>query len=310
MRRLDVRQADLDNTETKFILRNGRKYKRFLLVTANAAPFLTALTDKHPYAKKSFGQNFLIDGNFISKIVDAVELTAADTLIEIGPGRGALTEPLLERCGRLIAIELDKELVPFLRTEFGENDRFELISADVLRIDFSTISFRESKMKLVANLPYYISTAVLLHLLNYRDQFSTMVLMFQREVVDRMTAPPGRSERGFLTVMIEAFFSIEKLFDVPPNAFQPVPKVWSAVVRLRPRPDVGSLAGREPEFETLVGAAFRQKRKTILNNLKSASKELNIDDPSRLLATADIDSKRRAETLTIDEWKNLFLSWI
>jgi len=267
------------------------------------------LKDQQPYAKKSFGQNFLVDRNFISKIVDAIEPVSSDIVIEIGPGRGALTEPLLERCGRLVAIELDRELIPILHDKFDESDRFELTNEDVLKIDFSDVH-PGFQLKLVANLPYYISTAVLLHLLPYRDRFATMVLMFQREVVDRMTAEPGRSERGFLTVVVEAFFEVERLFNVPPNSFLPVPKVWSSVVRLRPRSDVGPLASNEAEFEKLVGIAFRQKRKTILNNFKGAANELGAADPVQFLSASSIDPKRRAETLTIDEWKRLFTNWV
>jgi 16S rRNA (adenine1518-N6/adenine1519-N6)-dimethyltransferase len=269
------------------------------------------LSDHYPYAKKSFGQNFLVDRSFISKIIDAVAPESKDTVIEIGPGHGALTEALLGRCKRLTVIELDKDLIPALNTKFGGHEGFEIIAGDVLTIDFSSITPSDPQVvKLVANLPYYISTAVLLHLLPFRDRFSNMVLMFQREVVDRMTAAPATSERGFLTVIVEAFFTVEKLFDVPPSAFRPAPKVWSSVARLRPKADVGPLSGKEANFEKLVGAAFRQKRKTILNNLKSTADELNIDDPSQLLPDVNIEPQRRAETLTVDEWTRLFSKWI
>jgi 16S rRNA (adenine1518-N6/adenine1519-N6)-dimethyltransferase len=270
-----------------------------------------ALSDQYPYAKKSFGQNFLVDRDFISKIIDAVAAGPNDTVIEIGPGRGALTEALLDRCERLTVIELDKDLIPALNAKFGANKRFELIAGDVLKVDFSSITPGDSQeVKLVANLPYYISTAVLFHLLPFRDRFSNMVLMFQREVVDRMTAAPATSERGFLTVIVEAFFTVEKLFDVPPSAFRPTPKVWSSVARLRPKADIGPLSRQEAKFEKLVGAAFRQKRKTILNNLKSSADELRINDPTQLLSDADIEPKRRAETLTVEEWTRLFSKWI
>jgi len=269
------------------------------------------LSDQYPYAKKSFGQNFLVDRDFISKIIDAVAAGPNDTVIEIGPGRGALTEALLDRCERLTVIELDKDLIPALNAKFGANKRFELIAGDILKVDFSSITPGDSQeVKLVANLPYYISTAVLFHLLPFRDRFSNMVLMFQREVVDRMTAAPATSERGFLTVIVEAFFTVEKLFDVPPSAFRPTPKVWSSVARLRPKADIGPLSRQEAKFEKLVGAAFRQKRKTILNNLKSSADELRINDPTQLLSDADIEPKRRAETLTVEEWTRLFSKWI
>jgi 16S rRNA (adenine1518-N6/adenine1519-N6)-dimethyltransferase len=133
-----------------------------------------------------------------------------------------------------------------------------------------------------------------------------MILMFQREVVDRIVAEPGNSERGFLTVLVEAFVSIERLFDVPPNAFKPAPKIWSSVVRLVPKELNGVLSGKQVDFERLISAAFRQKRKTILNNLKASASRLKISEPAMLLSSADIEPIRRAETLTPDEWTRLF----
>lgn len=153
-------------------------------------------------------------------------------------------------------------------------------------------------MKLVANLPYYISTAILQKLVEQRECFSEMILMFQREVVERITARVGNSERGFLTVLTEAYLETEKLFDVPPSAFAPAPKVWSAVVRLRPKANIG--IENEARFRKIASAGFRQKRKTILNNLKNEFR--NID---QVLDECGIDRQRRAETLTLEEWRCL-----
>ena len=259
-----------------------------------------------PFAKRSLGQNFLVDHGYIQKIVDAARLTSEHTVIEIGPGRGALTAKLIDTGAHVIAIELDSELIPILEKQFREYDNFELIKADVLQTDLSIFATEGQKLKLVANLPYYISTAVLQHLIEYRQHFSDMVLMFQREVVDRIIANPGNSDRGFLTVLVEAFVSVEKLFDVPPNAFRPAPKIWSSVVRLTPK-DVNSvLTGKEKKFEALISAAFQQKRKTILNNLKAGAGQLTISEPTELLSEADIEPIRRAETLTPEEWIRLF----
>src|SRR5262249_49346111 len=150
--------------------------------------------------------------------------------------------------------------------------------------------------------PYYISTAILQHLIESRCNFSQMVLMFQREVVERITAKPGSTDRGYLTVLVEAFLSVERLFDVPPTAFRPKPKVWSSVIRLIPKGDDPAIAGKENDFKALVSAGFRQKRKTILNNFKAADSAITRGkDASEVLFRCGIGPSRRAETLTIDE---------
>lgn len=263
---------------------------------------------RSPFAKKSLGQNFLADETYVRKIVSAAALGKSDTVIEIGPGRGALTKQLIERAGRVIAIELDPDLARLLANEFGKHNNFDIIEADILNLDISDLA-GSRKLKIVANLPYYISTAVLQHLIEQRLSISDMVLMFQREVVNRIVAQPGNSDRGYLTVLVEAFLNVEKLFDVPPTAFRPAPKVWSSVVRIAPRGDDRSIAERGSEFERLVSAGFRQKRKTILNNLKAASAELKIEDPTGVIALAGIDPTRRAESLTLEEWKRLLINY-
>lgn len=259
---------------------------------------------RRPFAKKSLGQNFLIDQNVIEKIVDALGAMKDDVVIEIGPGRGALTEQLVEKAGKLIAIEIDRHLVPELRENFKEYSNLEIYESDVLTVDFnellSNIKSEISNLKsakLVANLPYYISTAILQRLAGQRECFSTLVLMLQREVVERIAARPGNSERGYFTVLVEAAFDVEKLFDVPPNAFRPAPKVWSSVVRLTPKPKT---IADEPAFRELISAAFAQKRKTILNNLKAIYQDAEV-----ALNNAQIDSRRRAESLSLDEWIEL-----
>lgn len=261
--------------------------------------------DKKPYAKKSFGQNFLVDPNYIAKIISALDPQENETIIEIGAGRGALTEKLIKSGADVIAIELDKDLIPLVRDEFGKFENFRLIEDDALKIDFSTFITQNSKLKtkLVANLPYYISTAILQHLIEYRANFERLVLMLQREVVERITAETGSRERGFLTVLTEAYFKTEKLFDVPPNAFRPAPKVWSSVVKLIPKNI--DFAKNEKNFRALVSAGFRQKRKTIQNNLKNAGEIMYNKDLTEILVKAGIEPHRRAETLTLDEWIKL-----
>ena len=256
-----------------------------------------AINKKPIFAKKSFGQNFLVDGNYINKIISALNPKKGETIIEIGAGRGALTESLIESGADVIAIELERNMISVLRERFAGQENFKLVESDALLIDYSSFIVHCSsfKLKLVANLPYNISTAILQKLIEQREHFSEMILMFQREVVERITARVGNSERGFLTVLTEAYLTAEKLFDVPPNAFSPAPKVWSAVVRLTPKIDVE--IENEKSFRQIVSAGFRQKRKTITNNLKS-----EFENVEKVLEECEIDKQRRAETLTLEEW--------
>jgi 16S rRNA (adenine1518-N6/adenine1519-N6)-dimethyltransferase len=264
-----------------------------------------------PFAKKSFGQNFLSDQNYIDKIIRSLDLQPEDLVVEIGAGRGALTEKLIESGSTVAAIELDRDLIPLLKEKFGQNNNFSLVEDDALKINFAEL-IRQTKLeaqspktKLAANLPYYISTAILQRLIEQRDCFSVMILMFQREVVERITAKPGNKERGFLTVLVEAYLEAEKLFDVPPTAFRPAPKIWSAVARLVPKQNAG--IENEKLFREIVSAGFAQRRKTILNNLKNAPQNLKekIGDAENLLNKSQIDLQRRAETLTVAEWKSI-----
>jgi 16S rRNA (adenine1518-N6/adenine1519-N6)-dimethyltransferase len=260
------------------------------------------------FAKKSLGQNFLIDQNYVHKIVDALEIDKGDTIIEIGPGRGAITEHLVASGANVIVIELDREFVPQLRDRFVENPNFTVIEADATQVDLEQLVSEAShsalssphSVKLIANLPYYISTPILQHLSTQRHLFERLVLMFQKEVVDRITARPGESDRGFLTLIVEAAFDVEKLFDVPPNAFRPVPKVISSVAKFVPKT---SPFDNEKAFRDLVSIAFAHKRKTILNNLRTV-----YPDAKDQLERSGIDPQRRAESLTLDEW--LLLSGI
>ncbi len=257
-----------------------------------------ATNNKSVFAKKSFGQNFLVDGNYINKIISALNPQAGETIIEIGSGRGALTEGLVESGANVIAVEIERDMIFVLKEKFGGNENFQLIEADALKIDYAGFQIPDCRLKLVANLPYYISTAILQKLIEERDVFSEMILMFQREVVERITASVGNSERGFLTVMTEAYLEAEKLFDVPPSAFRPSPKVKSAVVRLKPK--AGVEIKNDKLFRAIVSESFRQKRKTILNNLKN-----RYADAENILARCEIDFNRRAETLTLEEWRCL-----
>lgn len=264
---------------------------------------------KKVFAKKSFGQNFLIDENYIERIIIALDLQVGETIVEIGAGRGALTEKLIDSGANVVAVELERGMISVLREEFGDYENFKLIESDALKVNFAelTDTLNPSKIKLVANLPFNISTAILQKLFEQREVFSRMILMFQREVVDRITARVGSSERGFLTVLTDLYLKTEKLFDVPPDAFLPAPKVWSSVVRLIPKPETEINLSDEHLFRHIVSAGFAQKRKTILNNFKNLPPNLQkiFPDINLLLNNCAIDAQRRAETLTLNEWKCL-----
>ena len=266
--------------------------------------------NKKPRAKKSLGQNFLIDQNYVEKIITSLKPQNDETIVEIGAGRGALTKYIVGKVDKVFAIELDRNLIPILQEEFSSYKNIILIEKDALEINFQNLLALQSvphKTKLVANLPYYISTAILQHLIQYRSSFSELVVMLQREVVSRITAQAGNKERGFLTVLIEAYFETEKLFDVSPNAFFPKPKIWSSVIRLKPRKFENV---NEEFFREIVSLGFRQKRKTILNNLKNAEGDLlsvfeEKGGIGKVLEKAGIAQKRRAETISLEEWKSL-----
>lgn len=248
-------------------------------------------------AKKSLGQNFLRDGSVVTRIVDALQLSTADTVVEIGPGTGALTGCLVERAGKVIAVEFDRDLIPELSRQFAGAGNFELLNEDALNLDLS--QHNEMKVKVVANLPYNVAMPILQRLALQRERIASMVLMFQREVAERITAAVGSKERGYLSVLSENAFDVERLFDVAPTAFVPVPKVWTSVVRLVPRP-------KEPDeaaLLSLVSAGFMHRRKTMLNNLRSL-----FENAADVLKEAGIDPTRRAETLALGEWKALFLA--
>lgn len=259
-------------------------------------------TDGHR-PKKSLGQNFLCDTDVIGKIIDAVDPSETDIIFEIGPGLGALTGPLVGSRASVTAIEFDRELAAKLRGRFAAISNFNVIFADALSSNFSdlvegvkTANSTADKVKLAANLPYNISTAILQHIVPQRSNFDRLVLMLQREVVDRIIATPGNSDRGFLTVLVESAFYVEKLFDVPPEAFRPRPKIWSSVVKLTPKARFES----ENNFRHLISAAFAQKRKTIFNNLKNS-----FANAAEVLESAYIDKNKRAEELTLEQWLRL-----
>ncbi|QQS48357.1 MAG: ribosomal RNA small subunit methyltransferase A [Acidobacteriota bacterium] len=253
-------------------------------------------------AKRHLGQNFLVGTHYPDRILKAVSPAAGETIVEIGPGRGALTRGLIESGARIIAIELDADLIPLLRERFAAFPDFRLVEADALKVDFCQLISPAGSARVVANLPYNVSTPVLQRLLDHRRCLSELTLMLQREVVDRITAPPGGREYGYLSVLVGMYSETERLFDVPPGAFRPAPKVHSSVIRLKVLPKPAADVADEEVFSELTKCLFAQRRKTILNNLRAASVRLGLTaDAGRLTELAGIDPRRRAETLSIAE---------
>ncbi len=260
--------------------------------------------------QKRFGQNFLTNQSIINRIIASLDPKLGETIIEIGPGEGALTHPLLERQCRVLAIEFDNNLILPLEEKFGDDENFHLVHADALATDFCEIIRPSPTARIIANLPYNVSTAILQRLIEQRNCVTEMVLMLQREVVDRIIAVPGSSERGYLSVLVEAYCETEKLFDVAPGSFRPAPKVWSGVVRVMPRHASAAEVKDEKLLWQIVSAGFAQRRKTILNNLRHAPPPLqetvkNHGGASIVLCRAEVELQRRAETLTLEEWARI-----
>lgn len=240
--------------------------------------------------RKRFGQHFLHDPGVIRRIIDAVAPRASERLVEVGPGRGALTWGLLERARRLDVIEIDRDLAAALQADPRATDGLRVHVENVLQTDFAELRGTGAPLRVVGNLPYNISTPLLFRLLTQRAAIADMYFMLQKEVVDRMAAQPGTKAYGRLTVMLAAVAEVEALFDVGPGAFQPRPKVWSAVVRLRPTENPRFEMGRDGVLRTLVTAAFSHRRKTLRNSLKGLLGAQDIE-------SCGIDPQLRPETL-------------
>lgn len=247
-------------------------------------------------AKKRFGQNFLTDQSIIASLVDAINPQEKQTLIEIGPGLGALTKPLLKKVTTLHVIEIDRDIVSWMNTEYKtpayERNNLIIHNVDALKFDFSSLG---SSLRVIGNLPYNISTPILFHLLENLPSIIDMHFMLQKEVVERMVAEPSTPAYGRLSVMLQYYLQMEYLITVPPEAFNPAPKVESAFVRCIPHIKLPFIAKDTALFAKVVLAGFSQRRKTIRNTLKSF---LNDDDFMKL----GIDSQRRAETLSVSEF--------
>ena len=244
--------------------------------------------------RKRFGQHFLHDESVIARILQALDPQPGQSLVEIGPGEGALTLPLLRACHRLVAVELDRDLVPRLQRSAEGAGELQVINADILDFDLASLDLPRP-LRLVGNLPYNISTPLMFHLIEAADAIEDMHFMVQKEVAERMVAAPGNRQYGRLSVMMQYHCECQYLFEVAPGSFRPPPKVDSAVVRLVPRTSVEHDVGDYSRFSSLVQTAFSQRRKTISNSLKS------VLDRDAIVA-AGVDPGLRAENLSLADF--------
>jgi 16S rRNA (adenine1518-N6/adenine1519-N6)-dimethyltransferase len=261
-----------------------------------------------PKRKPKLGQNFLSDRSAAMKIVEALGDISRITVVEIGPGRGALTDLLANRAGHLVGVELDRILAAQLRMNYATRPNVEIIEADVLTVDFPTMlgirtgplrdlrPTARTKARIVGNLPYYITSDILLRLFSSHELIETIVIMVQREVADRISAKPGHSEYGLLSATVQLYCDVEKLFELPPGAFSPPPKVHSAVLRLTVNPKLKELGVDETGFIEFLKLSFAQKRKTLFNNLRQVHDSTLV---TAAMKSANVKPDARAEALTL-----------
>jgi len=265
--------------------------------------------------KPKLGQNFLASPGAAEKIVDALGDISQALVVEIGPGKGALTSVLARRAGRLIAIEVDRMLATELRYTYSRQPQVEIIEADVLKLDFRTVlnrtigplndlrPLKPSRASVVGNLPYYIASDILLRLFEFHDQFDVIVIMVQREVADRIAAKPGSRDYGLLSATAQLYTKVENLFTLPPGAFVPPPKVHSSVLRLSVAPRFDELQVNPADFIEFLKMAFAMKRKTLLNNLREKYDEKRV---RAALEDAGVRQDVRAEALPLDKSAEIF----
>lgn len=247
-------------------------------------------------ARKRFGQNFLHDHGVIRRIIRSIAPHESDHMVEIGPGLGALTEEILAEAGALDAIELDRDLPPILRTKFFRyGDKFRIFETDAMKFDFRSLQEDERPLRVVGNLPYNISTQLIFHLLSHAGIIQDMHFMLQKEVVDRMAAGPGENNYGRLGIMTQYYCAVEPLFVVPPGAFDPAPKVDSAIIRLTPYETLPYEAKDVTILQNVVRTAFTMRRKTLRNNLKGLVS-------AEILEQLEIDPSQRPERITLEQF--------
>lgn len=270
------------------------------------------ILDRHGFKfKKSLGQNFLIDANILDKILTGAEINRDDNILEIGPGIGSLTQGLCKRAGKVVAIEIDRRLLPILDETLEDYDNVHIVNGDILDIDLNELTanyFGNRPFKVVANLPYYITSPIIMTFLESDLSYTDLVVMVQTEVAERIVASPGTKAYGSLTVAVQYYTEAKIISKVPASVFMPPPKVGSAVIRLSKRDSLPLEHDGSRLFFQVVKAAFSKRRKTILNALSSYQFEENMGDKDQIrefLKNAQIDPNRRGETLSIAEFARL-----
>lgn len=252
--------------------------------------------------KKQFGQNFISDDHLLAKIVEAAEITPEDVVIEIGPGAATLTAALAEKAAQVIAIEIDKDLFPIIERRMAGYSNFELVAGDAMKVDFDALAakYGAKRYKVVANLPYYITTPIVMRFLEEGFRVSELVIMVQQEVADRFLANPGTKAYGAITAAINYYGSVSRAFNVPRTMFTPRPEVDSSIVKIKCYENKPFEADDEKLLRRVIKAAFGQRRKTLNNALKALN--LPKEELDEALKTAEIDASLRGETLSIEEF--------
>lgn len=268
-----------------------------------------AIIEKYGFSfQKRFGQNFLIDSNIIDKIIDGANLTKKDTVLEIGPGIGSLTQAMAESAGKVIAVEIDKKLIPMLNETLGSYENIRIINEDILKLDLTKVMEEEGidSIKVVANLPYYITTPIIMNLLEKDVPVSSITVMIQKEVAERMNAGPGTKSYGSLSLATAFYSETEMVTLVPPGCFIPKPKVGSAVIKLTKRTEPAVDVEDDVFMFKIIKGSFAQRRKTLINSLTGSSiTTLSKEQVLEALNVCSLDSRVRGEALTLETYARL-----
>lgn len=262
-------------------------------------------------ANKSLGQNFLISDYVVEKIIESSEIEKEDFVIEIGPGLGTLTKELLDRAGRVVCIELDRNMIDILQDRFALYNNFEIINEDVLKVDLKELikskkeEYNLKHAKIVANLPYYITTPIIMKLLEEELDLESITVMIQKEVADRLIAIPGDKNTGAITYSVYYYSEAKKIIEVPNNSFIPMPDVTSEVIKLNIRNEKPVNTGNKDLMFKIIKNAFMQRRKTLLNSLTNANIFKSKEEGTKILNDLDLDINIRAEKLTLKDFSNI-----
>jgi len=258
-------------------------------------------------AKKRYGQNFLIDPKVLSRIIEGADITKEDTVLEIGPGIGTMTQALCEAAGHVIAVEIDRDMIPLLEENLAEFHNYEIINEDILKVDLKKLI--KERLKIAANLPYYITTPIIMGLLEQDLPLDSITVMVQREVAERMQAKPGTKDYGALTLAVQYYTKAEIIANVPSNCFIPRPNVDSAVIRLKLHEDPPVRPADEKKMFGLIRAAFSQRRKTLVNALKNdaalSSEGVTKERIEAAISRMELDPNIRGERLSLEEFARL-----